>query len=109
MHIAPFFNEIDKELDTADVTRDMIKDFIAVVREQGKDPTAKEALNTIIKPFLNEMYSQQIIPRNVAMGIKLRNMKKADKRAITFEEIEKLSPVAKEMTPYQWVAVPLLA
>lgn len=108
VHIAPFFNAIDKELDTADVTRDMIKDFIANVRGQGKDPTAKEALNTIIKPFLNEMYTQLLIPRNVAMGIKLRNMKKADKRAITFEEVEKISPVAKEMTPYQWVSVPLL-
>ena len=108
VHIAPFFNAIDKELDTADVTRDMIKDFIANVRGQGKDPTAKEALNTIIKPFLNEMYTQLLIPRNVAMGIKLRNMKKAEKRAITFEEVEKISPVAKEMTPYQWVSVPLL-
>lgn len=108
-HIAPFFNAKDKELDTADVTRDMIKDCIADIREQGKDPTAKEALNTIIKPFLNEMYTQQLIPRNVAMGIKLRNMKKADKRAITFEEVEKISSVAKEMTPYQWIAVPLLA
>lgn len=109
VHIAPFFNDIDKELDTADVTYKMLQEFIAVVRGQGKDATIREAISTIIKPFLNEMYSQQIIPRNVAMGIKLRNMKKADKRAITFEEIEKLSPVAKEMTPYQWVAVPLLA
>lgn len=108
-HIAPFFNAKDKELDTADVTRDMIKDFIAKVREQGKDPTAKEALNTIIKPFLTEMYTQQLIPFNVAMKIKLRNMKKAEKRAITFEEVEKISSVAKEMTPYQWIAVPLLA
>ena len=108
VHIAPFFNAKDKELDTADVTRDMIKDCIADIREQGKDPTAKEALNTIIKPFLNEMYTQLLIPRNVATGIKLRNMKKAEKRAITFEEVEKISPVAKEMTPYQWISVPLL-
>lgn len=109
VHIAPFFNAKDKELDTADVTRDMIKDFIANVRGQGKDPTAKEALNTIITPFLTEMYSEQLIPFNVAMNIRLRNMKKADKRAITFEEVEKISSVAKEMTPYQWIAVPLLA
>lgn len=107
-HIAPFFNKKDKELDVADVTRGMIQDCIAEVRGQGKDPTAKELLNTIIKPFLSEMYSQQIIPFNVAMGIKLRNMKKADKRAIKIEEIEKISRVAKEMTPYQWIAVPLL-
>lgn len=108
VHIAPFFNARDKELDTADVTYKMLQEFIAVVREKGKDATIREAIRTIIKPFLNEMYSQQLIPRNVASGIKLRNLKKADKRAITFEEIEKLSPVAKEMTPYQWIAIPLL-
>lgn len=108
-HIAPFFNKKDKELDVADVTRGMIQDFIAEVRGQGKDATAKEALNTIIKPFLNEMVAQQIVSSNVAMGIKLRNMKKADKGAITIEETQKLSRAAREMTPYQWIAVPLLA
>ena len=108
-HIAPFFNDRDKELDVADVTRGMIQDCIAVIRGQGKDATAKEALNTIIKPFLNEMLAQQIISSNVAMGIKLRNMKKADKGAITIEETQKLSRAAREKTPYQWIAVPLLA
>lgn len=108
VHIAPFFNAIDKELDITDVKYEMLQDFIAVVREQGKDATIKEAIRTIIKPFLTEKHSQQLIPCNVASGIKLRNLKKADKRAITFEEIEKLSPVAKEMTPYQWIAIPLL-
>lgn len=109
VHIAPFFNDIDKELDTADVTYKMLQEFIAKVRAKGKDATIREAISTIIKPFLSEMYSQQVIPFNVAMGIKLRNLKKPVKRAITIEEVEKISRVAREMTPYQWIAVPLLA
>lgn len=108
-HIAPFFDAIKPSLMLSNVSPSLIKGFIAGMRKKGKDSTLKEAINSLIKPFMTAMCAEGKIVRNPTTGIKLKGLKKAHKRAFTDTEIRQLEEVAKKTTPHWWIAIPLLA
>ena len=108
-HIAPFFDKSNPALMLSQVSHSLIKDFIGAMKAKGRDSTLKEAINSIMKPFMTEMVVEGKIVRNPTDGIKLKGLKKAHKRAFTDTERQKLEKVAKETTPHWWVAIPLLA
>lgn len=108
-HIAPFFDKSNPALMLSQVSHSLIKDFIGAMKAKGRDSTLKEAINSIMKPFMTEMVVEGKIVRNPTDGIKLKGLKKAHKRAFTDTERQKLEKVAKETTPHWWIAIPLLA
>ena len=108
-HIVPFFDKSNPALMLSQVSHSLIKDFIGAMKAKGRDSTLKEAINSIMKPFMTEMVVEGKIVRNPTDGIKLKGLKKAHKRAFTDTERQKLEKVAKETTPHWWIAIPLLA
>ena len=75
-HIAPFFDAIKPSPMLSNVSPSLIKGFIAGMRKKGKDSTLKEAINSLIKPFMTAMCAEGKIVRNPTTGIKLKGLKK---------------------------------
>lgn len=86
-HIVPFFDTITPSPMLSNVSPSLIKGFIAGMRKKGKDSTLKEAINSLIKPFMTAMCAEGKIVCNPTAGIKLKGLKKAHKRAFTDTEI----------------------
>lgn len=75
-HIAPFFDKSNPALMLSQVSHSLIKDFIGAMKAKGRDSTLKEAINSIMKPFMTEMVVEGKIVRNPTDGIKLKGLKK---------------------------------